>query len=107
MAMIGGSVTVADDASASGTGLAKALYDARAAKIVADSNWSHYAHVAQVQVLRAVADQANADGPAIVDYLHANAKAHVTTESLGKTPNPNNADTAIVAPASPVDIPIT
>ena len=50
---------------------------------------------------------------AIVTHIVANAVvsngtlvAHVTTQSLGVTPNPNNATTAIVQPASPVDIPL-
>lgn len=42
----------------------------------------------------------------IVSYITANAKAHVTTEILGKTPNPNDPDTDIQAPSAPVDIPI-
>lgn len=50
----------------------------------------------------------------MVTYIVANAqvipdtlKAHVSTESLGRTPNPNNAATAIDHPTSPVDIPLT
>lgn len=43
---------------------------------------------------------------ALVTHITANAKARVTSESLGRTPDPNNANTAIQAPAAPVEIPI-
>jgi hypothetical protein len=51
---------------------------------------------------------------ATIAYFVANASiaagtlvAHVTTQQLGRTPNPNTADTPIVAPSAPVDIPLT
>lgn len=49
---------------------------------------------------------ANPIAAAVVGYVQANAVAHVTSQSLGQTPNPNNASTPIVAPGSPVNIPI-
>lgn len=53
-----------------------------------------------------IAAYALADATAIVQHLQANAVAHVTNQSLGLTPSPNNANTAIQPPASPVDVPI-
>lgn len=58
------------------------------------------------RVMANLAAQANAMAAAIVGYEQANAVAKVTTQSLGVTPNPNNPDTAIGPPASPVLIPI-
>lgn len=50
----------------------------------------------------------------MVTYIVGNAEvapnslaAHVTSQSLGRTPSPNNANVAIQAPTSPVDIPLT
>lgn len=50
----------------------------------------------------------------MVTYIVGNAvvtpnslAAHVTTESLGRTPSPNNANVAIQSPTAPVDIPLT
>lgn len=70
-------------------------------------------------VLLTIAQSAVAIGTGIatglVPYVTSNASvvvagtvtAHVTSESLGRTPNPNNPNTAIVAPSAPVDIPLT
>jgi hypothetical protein len=61
-----------------------------------------------------VKDMANSIAPAIVDYIHANAVvdlaavvATVSSQQVGRTPNPNNANTAIQAPSSPVALPVT
>jgi hypothetical protein len=126
MSMTAGTVTVADNETVSGAGLARALYDADAATMTlmtlptlgaTTAPYSAARPVAQSDIdlvqtgrlltLRDVARRANAYASAIVTYLQANAKAHVTNQSLGRTPNPNDPDTAIAAPSAPVDIPIT
>jgi hypothetical protein len=124
MAMIAGSATISINTTTgaittSGTGMAKALADAEASAMMTLSAYNAWLAsfncppVAAADYAKALefqrgdrAARANAYAAALVTYLQANAVAHVTTESLGKTPNPNNADTPIVAPASPVDIPI-
>jgi len=50
--------------------------------------------------------RATAYATAVVSEITTNGRARVTTEILGRTPNPNNPDTNIQAPAAPVDIPI-
>lgn len=70
---------------------------------------------ARLNLLRYWADTANDIGPPIVAYIQAeasvslvNVKATVSTStSTGRTPNPNNPDTAIQGPASAVELPVT
>lgn len=73
---------------------------------------------AAVTIIEAIADdvqrRANAYAMALIAYFVANAvvnagtlQANVTSQSLGRTPNPNNANTPIVAPSSPVTVPLT
>lgn len=120
-----GEVEVDDDEVATGDGLAKALYDEdvltlnlpavptlgsttapySAGRPVVASDVEN-AQAQRVGALRARARQANAYAKGIVLYMQANAVARVTSESLGKTPDPNNADTPIEPPDSPVDIQI-
>ncbi len=109
MALSAGTVTVDGNGNVSGTGLSRAIYDAQVTFIVTAIGASLL--VAQKQN---VAGFSNALGDAIVTYVTANAEvsagtfaAHVTSESLGKTPNPVLADTPIVAPDVPVDVPLS
>jgi hypothetical protein len=119
MSMQPGSVTVAGDASYTGTGLAMALMDAHvataealvasqiAASQIATTPASQLAM--KLAIRQGLAAMANAYGSAMVAYLQANATAHVTTQVLALTPtaDPVPSNTAVQPPASPVDIPIT
>jgi hypothetical protein len=119
MSMQAGSVTVASDASYSGSGLAKALMDAHVATVEAlvatQITASRIPTTATSQaamklsIRHTLAAQANAYASALVAYLQANATAHVTTQVLGRTPteDPVPADTDLQPPAAAVDIPIT
>lgn len=60
----------------------------------------------QGRVMQGIADDVNSEVAAFIAYFQANAVAHVTSQSLGQTPNPNNPSTPIGAPGSPVDIPL-
>jgi hypothetical protein len=114
-----GSVSVASDASYTGTGLALALMDAHvataealAASQIAASQiaMTPTSQVAMKLAIRqGLAAMANAYGQAIVAYLQANATAHVTTQILGMTPtaDPVPPNTNVQPPAAAVDIPIT
>jgi hypothetical protein len=70
---------------------------------------------ARLRLLRKWATTANDIGPPLVAYIQAeasiplaNVKATVSTStSTGRTPNPNDPDTAIQGPASAVDLPVT
>lgn len=125
MSMIGGSVTVNQlTGFATGTGLAKVLYDAELAittfpttPILGSTNppWSPQKPVSTtdiniftkgvIQIKNDIAKRANALGPALVSYLQANAKAVITTSTIaGRTPNPNNANTNIQPPTSNVEL---
>lgn len=121
MAMTGGSVTItahADgSATYSGTGLALVLAQARFATIAAQwaSSATQYAGSTlpsnllstYQSIATSVGTQCTSEADALVTYIQANATAHVTSQVLGITPNPNNANTNIQPPSSPVDIPIT
>jgi hypothetical protein len=120
MAMIAGSVAVAPDGSYTGSDLAKALMDAHVtsaeallaaqAQPLADAGFPGVTTDPKVKAAmrQQLAAMANAYATALVSYLRANAKAHVTVEVLARTPNlnpvPANADAQ--PPAAPVDIPI-
>lgn len=137
MAMDGGQVSISNSEVVSGEGLARAIYNlkalAGASQLTAISD--AYASSLQTEgisqqerttleaqrdssrlaLLRSWADEANVLGPAIVDYLKANAtvsiasvKATVSTStSVGRTPNPNNGDVPIEPPTIAVDLPVT
>jgi hypothetical protein len=124
MAMNAGSVTITlvdGDFSYSGSGLARAIGEAlapaiaQAAKDALDAILTESIPGYQPQPVAkhrhyfpmAIAGPvANAVASAVVAHLAANAKAHVTSEVLGRTPSPNNANTNIQPPSAAVDIPI-
>ncbi len=125
MSMTAGTVTVNPDGTASGGDLARALYDADVATMalpsppVVGSTAAPYTaarpatqtdvdlvQAGRLRALQEAARRANAYASALVTYLKGNARARVTTESLGRTPNPNDANAAIQPPATSVDIPI-
>lgn len=129
MALVTGSATASVDingtASFSGSGMALALAQADFAtktipavpalnSIVAPYNASRPSNAndralviaAILSIAQESARLANAYASVLVTYIQTNAFAVVTTQSLGVTPNPNNAATAIVHPASTVYIPI-
>ena len=135
MAMTAGSVAVTSSTNApvrSGSGMAVAIFDTMvtaaaaaspampgapptlgstsapysasrpvSATDIANSNTGALAYYQNLAVL------ANGLASGLVTYIQSNATAHVTTQSLGRTPNPNNAATAILAPVAAVDVPIT
>ena len=120
MSMIPGAVTVADDGSATGSGMALAIFTAR----VAAFDGGNYLPLAsglhanlpdRVKVLRAFAIDAVAHATGIVSYVQANAVVSLASvvatvsagQSLGATPNPNNAATAITGPGAAVPLPVT
>ncbi len=119
MSMQAGSVTVASDASYTGSGLAMALMDAHTLTaeplLVAQLGGAHIAATPASQtamklpVRQSLAAMANAYASALVSYLQANATAHVTSQVLARTPTqspvPSNAN--VQPPATAVDIPIT
>jgi hypothetical protein len=123
MAMTAGSVAIAVDAdgdvSYTGSGLARGLAEQLLPAIMAAmdelmaprADWpgdnSSLRTFMSVQIAKTlVTPFSNAIAIAVVAHITANAKAHVTTEILGRTPNPNNPNTNILAPAAPVDVPI-
>lgn len=113
MAMIAGSSVITIDAttgtpSATGTGLAKAMADA----LCAGGLKTTYEGIVAAGQKPSPSDAPfwssllNDLAAGIVPYIQATAKAHVTTEVLGRTPNPNNPNTNIQPPTAAVDIPI-
>lgn len=124
MTMIVGSVSVNSLEVASGTGLAKMLYDANVATIslptlpilgdttppyrvgrAVNSTDINIIKAARLAILNEVARQANANA-IVVSYIQTNGHAVISAESCGRTPNPNNANTAILAPSVPVNLSI-
>lgn len=75
MALSAGTVTVADDGTASGGGLARAIYDAQIAA------FSSYFPSAPIGQKRGFASFCNATASAIVSYLTANAAITVTVHT--------------------------
>jgi hypothetical protein len=120
MAMLAGSVAVAPDGSYTGSDLAKALMDAHVtsaeallatqAQPLANAGFPGVTNDPKVKAAmrQQFAAMANAYATALVSYLHANAKAHVTVEVLARTPPqspvPSSAD--VQPPSAPIDIPI-
>lgn len=136
MAMIGGSVTVADSEVVGGDGLALAIYNQIAfvngAQLAAISSafgssiqdaendeikvqLESQRDAQRVALLREWAKTANALGPAIVAYIQSNArvslvdvKATVSTSArVGTVPNPVVAGNPIDPPGTAVDLPVT
>jgi hypothetical protein len=124
MTMTGGSVTVNNDESHTGSGLALAAYVALKAQYAADLPVIDPAEPAftkgikqesRLARLRDLAKQANALGPAFVAYLQANAtvslanvKAKVdTATSVGRLPPTFISGDPIDAPSEDVELPVT
>lgn len=137
MSMTPGSVTVNDDETVTGTGMARALYDGLAsvgapdlAAITASMTGSPdfpgwkaevkaqvttEEKAARLALRRSWAKQANALGPAIVTYVQAHAtvslvdvKATVSTSaSVGRLPATLTPGDPIDAPSSAVGLPVT
>jgi hypothetical protein len=126
MAMNGGFVTVKDDESHVGTGLALAMYEALKATLdlppvpkLGDTAppCSKERPVTQfdidllreqrLRLLRRTAAQAAALGVATVQYMKAHAVVVVTNESLGRLPANVKAGEAIQGPASPVTLKVS
>jgi hypothetical protein len=119
MVMKAGSVSVAPDGSYAGSDLAKALMDAHVAgaegllqtQLQALQGFFPGAGAdsrARFAVRQGLAVMANAYASALVAYLQANARAHVTVEVLARTPAlaPVPPGVDVQPPAAPVDIPI-
>ena len=115
MSMSQGSVSVDQNGNVTGSGAALYVYN----QLLTVQPWvgvlaeSGLAGTVLVGIKQEIAAQANAVA-ILIPYIVANAQitngtlvAHVTNQSLGLTPSPNNANTAIQPPASPVDIPLT
>lgn len=120
-----GSAT-ADPASGAitGTGMAKAIADQLYLYFTAGFTPTQLAYqspiatppnafVYKVGAAQNAVGLAGALAAALVPYIQANAVAHVTTQSLGFTPSPNNPLTPLLGPVNatvpslvPVDIPI-
>jgi len=126
MAMEGGFVTVKDDESHEGTGLALAMYDALKATLelpavpkLGDTTPPYSAarpvmqadidlvREQRVKLLRRTAAQAAAMGVATVAYLQAHAVVVVTNQSLGRLPANVKAGEAIQGPTSPVTLKVS
>jgi hypothetical protein len=125
MPLVQGSVTVDNDGNVTSSGLAKSLYDADVATLTlatppspgdtsppystaypAPADVVDQINAANIRALQEAARRANANAAALYTILTTQVHALVTSQSLGTTPNPNNAATAIDPPAAPVDIPL-
>lgn len=113
MAMTIGSVTVDANGTATGSGMALDLYNAVIPLSAA-------ALASAPQQTKATFRQSTADfcaalAAGIVNHIHANAVVDLsavvatvgTGASVGRTPNPNNANTAIQGPSAAVTLPVT
>jgi hypothetical protein len=126
MAMTGGFVTVKDDESHQGTGLALAMYEALKGTLelppvpkLGDTSPPYSAarpviqadidlvREQRVKLLRRTAAEAAALGMATVQYLKAHAVVVVTNESLGRLPSNVAAGQPIQGPASPVTLKVS
>lgn len=112
MALILGSVLVNPDASVAGEGLAFALFSVRKIRFdasMAGVDPSVYPVAQKVAFYQAMADAATDEADALITHVTENAEIVCTVGTslagLQRTPNPNNPNTATVAPAAPVDIP--
>ena len=122
MLVAGVDVTIADDETvATGSGLKLALYQADVATLTlpplpalgatsapftaqrpCSAEDQGFVRTGRVAMLRDVARRANAYGGAIVPFIQDNARTVVSLESLGRTPDPNNPNVAILPPAEAV-----
>ncbi len=108
MAMSAGSVSVADDGTATGTGFSKELYDQRIAVVALLDPLSPPAFFtsadcdsANLAVKRAIAAQAGADAAATVSHIVTNGVARVAADASGDA-----VQAGTVHPAVAKDIPI-
>lgn len=125
MSLSAGTVTVATNEAATGSGLALARYQADIATRVlptaptlgsTTAPWTTARPVSQedvdgvkavrLAILREAARLATAYASADVAYFTANMKAVISGVSVGVTPDPNDPGVAIAPPASPVLLPI-
>lgn len=125
MPLVQGSVTVADDGTVTKTGAAATYYDADVATLTlatpptlgstaapystvypASSEVIAQIQAANVKVLQEAARRANANAAALFTILTTQVHALVTTQSLGKTPTPNDPGVAIDPPASTISLPL-
>jgi hypothetical protein len=102
MALEVGSVTVdPEDASATGTGLAFAIYDAMNGQF---TEIEGLPLVKKLSSREGMANFATALAAGLVPYLTANSEievtVHTTDAGLQRTPNPNNPDTDTQGPAT-------
>lgn len=111
MALNAGSVALDGSGNPTGSGLARAIYDSYLAAYYARFPAFNPLPLGSLHML---ADLAEGFAGPIVAHIVANAvvhagtlAAHVTSESLGRTPSPNNPNTAIQAPSAAVDVPLT
>lgn len=122
MALVAGSVAVADDGSRSGSGLALARYDALlpirltadTISALSDTRGGTYTGGAAIMlaIKRSLAAEVTATAAADIGYLVANTDVAVTTtigttsafDGIQKTPNPLAADTATKAPGVAVPL---
>lgn len=102
MALTLGSVSIADDGTVTKSGMCGSLYDQFAAAVPAPGIPAGSAGVA---IKRGLSTQAVAIATWIHSELTTNARARVApqgdpdvNDGLQRTPNPNTADTATVAP---------
>lgn len=133
MALVAGTVSVSATEVVSGSGLARAIYDAEVATTdlppqdvsSEHAGWDDYKAELQekltsarldqrVSTLRGIAKKATALASALVPYFTTNAEISLATvvatvsptTSTGRTPNPNDPDTAIQGPAVAVTLPV-
>lgn len=126
MALLAGTVSVADNESVTGNGMARALYDADAATLTLPAipalastaqpfttaypcNEGNRQMVkdARLVMLRDAARRANAYAAALVDYLPDHLDVTVTVgtgTSVGRVPTPATSGTPIDPPSAPVDL---
>lgn len=112
MGMSAGTVTVSDDGSVTKSGMAEAIYDAllvREQQNAVQFGVEIPSGSDGAKAKKAIGQMATAIAGALVNYMQANAKAVITTSTAGlqRTPNPNNANTATVAPATQQELAIS
>jgi hypothetical protein len=137
MAMEGGTVHVRDDATITGSGLARHIVESIKPGVAAEIEAKYQAvfatptfqaldpsvqdtvraekTTALLSSLRWWASIANGLAPALVTYLQQHAAVSIagvvatvdTTTSLGRTPTPNDPDEPIVPPSEAVELPVT
>lgn len=125
MSLSVGSVTVAGDGTVTSSGVAKRYFDADVATLPfatpptlgqttapfstarpATADDIDGVNQANIKAKQEAARRANANAAALFDVLTIDAHAVVSSESVGKTPSPNNAATPIDPPDAPVELSI-